>query len=176
MTGVGDLGLAAVAAVAECGTIGHDGEMPWHHPEDLERFRDLTDGHPVVMGRTTHESIVDRLGHPLPGRTTVVLTSRPFVSGVTVAAARSVEHALELAAEDADARGVSTAFVAGGASVYGQMLPLCDRLHLTRVHATYEGDTRFPDWDPAEWREASSERGDGITFYEYERLYRGIGG
>lgn len=174
MTDVGDLELAAVAAVAECGTIGHGGEMPWHHPEDLERFRETTEGHPVVVGRTTHESIVERLGHPLPGRTTVVLTSRPFVSGTSVVAARSVEHALELAAEDAGARGVSTAFVIGGASVYGQMLPLCDRLHLTRVHATYEGDTRFPDWEPDEWREAGREHGDGITFHDYERLYTSI--
>lgn len=170
--------VEAVAAVADDGTIGDDGSIPWHHPEDLERFRELTTGHTVVMGRRTHESIMAGLGSPLPRRETVVLTRSPGDfeprEDPRVVAAGGVDAALDTALRLEPEGG--TVFVAGGAMVYELMLPLCDRLHLTRVHETPAGDTRFPDWDPAEWRELSRAERGGLTFHEYGRLYRGVAG
>ncbi|MET0291559.1 MAG: dihydrofolate reductase [Steroidobacteraceae bacterium] len=134
--------LTAVVAVAENGVIGKDGGLPWHLPDDLKHFKAMTLGRPVVMGRHTFDSI----GKALPGRRNIVVTSRPLdVSGVEAAA--SLEEALRLVA---DAPEVA---VIGGARLWRDSLPAVGRLYLTRVHANVEGDTVFPDIDPAEWRE-----------------------
>ncbi len=165
-----DLAVALVAAVADNGVIGADGGMPWHHPEDLRRFRETTTGHPVVVGRRTYEAIVDRLGEPLPGRTSVVLTTREPELPQRAVRAGSVREALALAAADARERGVDTCYVAGGGSVYEQFLPLADRLVLTEVHETPAGDVRFPDWDRSDWREVEREVGETLSFVTYERV------
>jgi dihydrofolate reductase len=164
-----DVTVVLVAAVAENGVIGADGGMPWHHPEDLRRFKETTTGHPVVMGRRTYESIVDRLGEPLPGRTSVVLSTRDLDLPGGAVLASSVEEALSLAREDCEERGVSTVYVAGGGSVYEQFLPPADRLVLTEVHASPEGDTRFPEWDREAWREVERDDRDELSFVTYER-------
>lgn len=157
--------VVIIAAVADNGVIGADGEIPWYLPEDLRRFKRLTTGNPVLMGRRTYESILADLGEPLPDRTSIVLTSQDLDTPPGVRTARSLEEALELAR----AIGDDVVFVAGGASVYEQLLPRADRLELTEVHDAYEGDTRFPEWDPSEWRELSRESHDSFDFVTYER-------
>ena len=165
------LELVAVAAVAENGVIGADGEMPWHLPEDLARFKRRTIGHPVIMGRITYESIVDGLGEPLPERTSVVLTRRDLETPAGVRTASSVAEAVSEAEAAAEERhdGTDRAFVAGGASVYEQFMDLIERFLYTEVHAKPAGDTTFPEWDRDAWCERDCRAGEGCTFYELER-------
>lgn len=141
--------LSIIAAVGENGVIGREGDLPWHLPADLARFKRRTMGHHLLMGRRTWESI----GRPLPGRTMVVLTRGEIEVPEGVLAARSLAEATALAEERDD----DEAFVTGGAEVYRLALPAADRLYLTRVLARVEGDVRFPDFDPAEWDLVSSE-------------------
>jgi dihydrofolate reductase len=140
--------LTLIAAVADNGVIGNDGDIPWRIPADFAHFKALTLGQVLVMGRATYDSI----GRPLPGRTTIVLTRDPDWSADGVLVAASLDEALVLAA------GVpGEVFVAGGAGVYAQAL---DRAHaqvLTEVHLTPDGDTRYPDFDRAEWVETRRE-------------------
>jgi dihydrofolate reductase len=156
--------VTLVAAVARNGVIGVDGGLPWRLPDDLRRFKELTTGHVLVMGRRTYESI----GRPLPGRTTVVVTRTPGwgadVEGVLVAA--GVPDALAAAAAIDD-----EVFVVGGARVYADALPLADRLELTHVDAEPAGDTLFPEVDWSEWREVRREEGDGVAYVTYERVH-----
>ena len=145
--------IAIVVAMAENRVIGRDGGLPWRLPADMARFRTLTMGKPIVMGRRTHESI----GRALDGRRNIVVTRRPGyrAPGCTVTA--SLEAALEAASDAADAAEVA---VIGGASIYEMALPIADRVHLTLVHASIDGDVRFPQIEPADWREVSRlERG-----------------
>jgi dihydrofolate reductase len=167
--------LVLVAAVAANGVIGREGEMPWHYPEDLAHFKETTTGHPVVMGRTTYESIAAQLDGPLPDRTNVVLsTSDPDVPA-EVLVAESVDDAVDVAADAADEMGVDTAYVVGGASVYEQFLPRADALVLTEIHDSYEGDTRFPEWEDGEgwtddgWAEVARDDREELSFVRYER-------
>lgn len=161
--------IALIAAVAENRVIGRDDEMPWHFSEDLAYFKRTTTGHPVIIGRRTYETVVAGLGEPFPGRTSVVLTSQSLdlPSGATVA--NSVNEAIELGAADANDRGVDTIYVAGGGRVYDQFLSHATRLVLTEIHDTYEGDTRFPAWDDAEWVEVDRETREAFDFATYER-------
>lgn len=137
--------LSIVVAVSENDVIGYRDQLPWHVPEDLSRFRRITLGHSVIMGRRTFESITARLGHPLSGRYTVALSRCalhvPPEYGVSAA---SLEEALAAADQFRDAHMQGEAFIAGGASVYEQALPLVDRIYLTRVHQIAEGDAHFP--------------------------------
>ena len=139
--------LSLIVARAANGTIGLNGDMPWHLPEDLRHFKTVTMGHPVIMGRVTHESI----GRPLPGRTNIVVSRREGWKAEGCLTARSLEEALSLLEPG------THAFVIGGAQIYAQALPLADRFYLTRVFRAYEGDTHFPEWDEAQWRLLSSE-------------------
>lgn len=160
--------IALIAAVAANGVIGRDGGIPWHLPEDLRRFKRLTTGHPVIMGRRTYESILDRLGEPLPDRTTVVLSTTLAAGDLPddVSVVRTPAEAVETARR----RGRRRAFVAGGEQVYSTFLPVADRLFLTELEADYEGDTHFPEWDRSEWRTVERDRRDGYAFVEYERI------
>lgn len=160
--------VSLIAAVTPNGVIGKDGEMPWHFPADLAHFRRQTLGHPVIVGRITHEAIVDRLGGPLPERTTVVLTRSPErvdTAAPEVYVATTTDEALELARRESE--GVT--FVAGGASVYEQFLPIADRLVLTEIHEEYDGDTYFPSWERDEWREIERDDRDDLSFVTYDR-------
>lgn len=131
---------ALIVAADEDDVIGRDGALPWHLTKDLRRFKQLTDGHAVVAGRRTHESIVARLGHPLPGRYTVVVTRDCPPDEAEVAFRPDIDSALHTAA--VTDRG--EVFVIGGAQIYAQTLPLIDRIYLTRVHANVGGDTVMP--------------------------------
>lgn len=135
--------VSLVVAVSENGVIGRDNALPWHLPEDLRRFKALTMGKPMLMGRRTFESI----GRPLPGRTSLVLTRDPAWSAPGVIVVRSVEEALQRVS------GAPELAVIGGEAVFRQTLPLASRIYLTRVHAQVEGDVRFPELDPRQWRE-----------------------
>jgi len=159
--------VVVVAAVARNGVIGSDGTMPWHYPADLAQFKQLTTGHPVVMGRRTYESIAAGLGGPLPGRTNVVLSTRELDLPEGAVLAGSVEDALATAE---DAPGGGTVYVAGGASVYEQFLPLADRMVLTEIPESPDGDTRFPEWDRTAWTERERREEGELAFVTYERL------
>ena len=150
--------LVIVVAVADNGVIGAHGGMPWHLSGDLKRVKLLTMGKPLIMGRRTYESI----GRPLPGRTTIVLTRDPnfVVEGVVVV--RAFEAALEAGNRAARAMDACEIVAFGGAGVYARALPLARRLYKTEVHFFPEGDTRFPDLDPRQWREISRQSQHGI--------------
>ena len=173
-----DVDLVVVAAVAENRVIGADGGMPWHYPADLAHFKRLTTGHPVIVGRTTYESIAARIGGPLPDRTSVVLTTRDLDLPEGAVAAGDVEEAVALAAADAADRGVDEAYVIGGATVYEQFLDRADRMVLTEVPERPDGDTRFPDWDADAWAaverevvaDAEPAGESGLAFVTYERV------
>lgn len=151
--------IVAIAAVAEAPgqaadrLIGRGLELPWHLPTDLRRFKALTLGHPLVMGRRTYESLVHQFGGPLPGRTTVVLTRTP--EAVDAPPGGFAAAGLDAALAEIEARGVAgreTVFIGGGAAVYGAVLgadggpPRADRLELTLVEGAFEGDTFFPPY------------------------------
>jgi dihydrofolate reductase len=155
--------ITIVAAVARNGVIGVDGGMPWHLPDDLRRFKELTLGHVLVMGRKTYESI----GHPLPGRATIVVTRNsswdPGSEEVRVTG--GVSEAIAAAASID-----SEVFVVGGGNVYAEALSLADRLELTWVDAEPDGDTRFPEVDWGDWRELGREHAEGVAYASYERI------
>ena len=160
--------LALVAAVAENGVIGVDGGMPWHYPEDLRRFKEMTMGHPIVMGRRTYESIASRLGGPLPGRTNVVLSRQADLELPDGAVhAPDIEAALS-AAEAALDDDQETVYVAGGAAVYEQLLPEADELRITEIPERPDGDARFPEFG-AEWVEVDCETAGELSFVTYRR-------
>ena len=157
--------LVLIAAVAENGVIGSDGDMPWHYPADLAHFKETTTGHPVIMGRKTYESIVSGIGGPLPDRTNVVLSTRPLDLPDGAVHAGSVDAAIDVAR----GTGSEVAYVIGGATVYEQFLPYADRLVLTEIPESPAGDTHFPTFDPETWREASRVSREELVFVEYER-------
>ena len=166
--------VSLVAALATNRVIGRGNALPWHIPEDLKRFKALTLGHPVIMGRKTFESILAILGKPLPGRLNIVLTRSSLPSTLDnlteVRRVSSLEQAIQAAGE------TDEVFVIGGAEIYALALPLADRLYLTEILADVNGDTFFPVRDEAEWREISRQPGvamaqDGTRheFAVYER-------
>lgn len=138
--------VSIIAAVSENGVIGRGGQLPWHLSNDLRRFKLLTMGHTVVMGRRTWESI----GRPLPGRRMVVVSRRPDfrIDDPHVRAEPSLDEALRVAASAND----DEAFVIGGAELYQAAMPVANRLYLTRVHTEVHGDTCFPEVCWEDWR------------------------
>ncbi len=147
--------LAIVVAIAENGVIGRDNGMPWRLSGDMAFFKRVTMGKPVVMGRKTWESLPRK---PLPGRPNIVVTrdetyeaeGAEVFTDVAEAVARGIDLAKESGAEEVS--------VIGGAQIYAETIDACDRLYITEVHATPEGDTHFPAFDPSAWREVSRER------------------
>jgi dihydrofolate reductase len=156
--------VTLVVARAENGVIGRDGTLPWHLPEDLKRFKALTMGTPMIMGRRTFESL-PRL---LPGRRHIVLTRDEGWSAEGAEPARSVAEALSLA------RGPRVSVI-GGAEVFALFMPIADRVELTEVHAQIEGDTILRPFDTAHWRETARETHggqDGRPAYSFVTLIR----
>lgn len=137
--------ISLIVAVAENGVIGRDGDLPWRIPADLKFFKATTTGHPIVMGRKTHQSI----GRALPGRTNIVITRDSDFVGVDIAVVGDFDAAL-LAAGDA-----AEVMVIGGAQIYELALPRAERIYLTEVHVAADGDTHFPDLDRNIWRETA---------------------
>jgi dihydrofolate reductase len=158
--------VSLVAAVARGGVIGRDGGIPWRIPEDARRFRDLTLGHPVVMGRRTWESLPARF-RPLPGRRNIVVTRNVDWRAEGAERAGSLAEALALV-------DGPQAFVIGGAGLYADALPFADELLLTEIELDVAGDTFFPDWARAEFVEVArsahvSEDGTPFAFVAYRR-------
>lgn len=153
--------LALIVGLARNRGIGLRGALPWHVPEDLKRFKALTMGHAIIMGRKTHESI----GRALPGRRNLVITR----GGATFAGCDSVsslEQALELVSQD------ELPFIIGGAQLYAEALPKVTHLFLTQLDRDVEADTFFPELQAAAWREVSREPGTtpGVTFVDLRRI------
>jgi dihydrofolate reductase len=156
--------LYLIAAVAANGIIGAGGKLPWRIPGELEHFKRLTLGHPVIMGRRTWES----LKGPLPGRENIVVTRTPGYEAPGAAVAGSLEGAIALCL------GEPTAFVIGGTQLFSDALPLAAGMVLTEIQRDYAGDTWFPSWDRAQWRESQREAhtapdGTRFDFVRYER-------
>jgi len=158
--------VSLIVAMDRNRVIGAGGRLPWHIPEDLKRFRRLTLGHHVVMGRKTWESI----GRALPGRTNIVVTRDRNFAAESVLVAHSLEAALALALRDKEV------FVIGGGELYAQALPLADRLYITEVHGEFAGDTWFPEPPAGAWREVSRDHqaqvGAGYSGFDYVVLER----
>ena len=153
--------ISIIVAAAENGVIGRGGGLPWHLSDDLRRFKRLTTGHTIIMGRRTWESI----GRALPGRRTVVVSRNPElqIDVADVEAVTSLDKALEFA----EGSGEDEAFIVGGAELYRESLGRADRIYLTRVCATVDGDTSFPDVAWSEWQLADSEEHDATEKNEY---------
>ncbi|MGE0232094.1 MAG: dihydrofolate reductase [Flavobacteriaceae bacterium] len=149
------IALVLVVAAGRNGVIGVGGGLPWHISSDLKRFKALTMGKPILMGRRTWESI----GRPLPGRDNIVVTRDEGFAVEGVHAARSPEEGLALGVRLAAARGADEIAIIGGAEIYAQTLPEADVVHMTEVDAAPEGDAYFPALDPALWEVSSREKG-----------------
>ena len=161
------MSVSLIVAVSQNGVIGKNNQLPWRLPEDLKRFKQLTMGHPILMGRKTFESI----GKPLPGRTNIVITRQKGFSCCGALTAGSLDEALrmcdrgataqrsqEMAALSlgADHEETEEAFVIGGATLYEQTLPQADKIYLTLIHRDFEGDTFFK-WNNTGWKETARE-------------------
>ncbi|MEQ9490601.1 MAG: dihydrofolate reductase [Alphaproteobacteria bacterium] len=163
--------IVHVVAVADNGVIGRDGGLPWHLSADLKHFKACTMGKPMIMGRKTYDSI----GRPLPGRTSIVVTRDPDYTADGATVVQSVEEALAMGRTIAQTSGVAEVAIAGGAEIYRQTLPICDRIELTRIHLSPDGDAVYPELKDAEWREtgcdeAVSPDGIGYAFITLERI------
>jgi dihydrofolate reductase len=161
--------VSLIVAAAENGVIGRNNELPWRLSADLQRFKALTMGHAIIMGRRTYESI----GRPLPGRRTIIITRQAEYIAPGAEVVRGLEEALALA----KSKNESEAFVIGGAAIFSLAAPLAERLYLTRVHAEVPGDVHFPAVDPAAWRllesqphAADAKNEYAFTFQRYERV------
>ncbi len=139
--------IAIIVATDNNRLIGKDNDLPWKLSADLQYFKRVTMGKPLVMGRKTHESI----GRPLPGRKNIVITKDARFTAQGCVVVNSIAAALEECAD------VEEVMVMGGASLYEQFLPIATKLYLTKVHADLEGDTWFPEWDERQWREVERE-------------------
>jgi dihydrofolate reductase len=157
--------LTIIAAVSENNVIGYEGKIPWKIPDDLRRFRKLTMGHPVIMGRKTYQSILDALGKPLDGRANIVMTrNKGNITDKRVAVCGSLTEAITNAELTSD-----KAFFIGGQMIYEMALPRVNKLEITRVKGSFEGDTYFPEWDLLEWREKNREDHPTHSFVTYVR-------
>jgi len=152
--------LILIAAMANNNIIGQDGQIPWRIPEDMKRFRELTLGHPVIMGRKTYESIPEKF-RPLVGRTNIVVSksSKSYTNGVIVY--HSIEDALKKGIGEGDC------YVAGGAQIYEQTIKLADKLEITEVHKEIIGDSFFPQIDKSKWKEILRENYGDYSFVTY---------
>ena len=145
--------VVLVAAIGDNFVIGREGQLPWRLKSDLQHFRNVTLNRPVIMGRKTHELI----GKVLPGRTNIVLTRDLTWVAPGAVLATSLDAALSFARSDAAKRGVDEIMVIGGSDIFSATMPMADRLEITHVHASPEGDTVFPLIDPEVWQEQSRQ-------------------
>ena len=156
--------LSLIAAIARNRVIGKDNQLLWHLPEDMKHFRDITRGHPVIMGRKTWESLPEKF-RPLPGRHNIVISRNVAYQAAGATCVTSLESAIQAAGND------SEAFVIGGAEIYRQALPMAQRLYLTEIARDYNGDAHFPELPTTEWREAArTAGGPDFDFVTYARI------
>jgi len=148
-----DIRISLVVAAARNGVIGMQNALPWKLPSDLKRFKEITVGHPIVMGRKTYEAI----GQPLMDRDNIVITRGEIIEDPTVHTVNSIEEAIALAKRFAINRGVDEIMIAGGGQIYEQTLAIADRIYFTRVDMEVDGDTVFPNLNPERWTETARE-------------------
>lgn len=153
-----------IAAMDENNTIGKDGDIPWHFPEDLKHFKKATTGYPVVMGSETYKSLPDDY-RPLSNRKNIVLTRSGVDLDEDFIEAENLEDAWKLAEET----GKDKVFIAGGSTVYRQTLDQAEKMMITRIHSEYDGDTYFPEWDHDKWIETRRDERSELSFITYER-------
>lgn len=162
--------ISAIVAVSRNGVIGNSNELPWYLPADLRRFKDVTTGHAVIMGRNTYDSIFTRLGHGLPNRQNIVVTRKDELKADDIETASSIEMALNLAKDEEP-------FIIGGAQIYELAGPMVDRWYVTEVNAEIEGDVFLKGFDKDLYKEVSREDHPAdeknqfdYSFVVYERL------
>ena len=159
--------LSLIVAMASNHVIGVENDLPWHIPADLQHFKSLTTGKPVIMGRKTFQSIVDRIGKPLPGRPNFVISSSFSYPGV------DVFPDLETAITEAGLEHpTSELMIIGGASIYEQAINLVDRMYLTIIHRDYKGDAKFPEYNKSAWNEIERDTREGDPAYSFITLDR----
>ena len=159
--------ISIIAALAENNVIGKDNDLIWHLSEDLKHFKKLTSGHPVIMGRKTYESLPFK---PLPKRKNIILSSQKKLIFEGATTVNSIEDALK------ECENEDEIFICGGAEIYESFLPYADKMYLTRVHKSFEGDTFFPEIDYTIWEvdyisKTFKDENNGLkfTFYDYIR-------
>ena len=143
--------FSIIVAVAKNGVIGNKGEIPWYLPDDFKHFAKITKGHTVIMGRKTYESIIKRLGKPLPERKNVVITKQTDFLTPGCSIFESIEDALNFFLKSKE-----EIFVIGGSTIYNQFLPFTDKLYITEIDENFEGDTTF-NYDKNNWKLSSKE-------------------
>ena len=142
--------ISLIAALAQNRVIGKNNALPWHLPDDMKYFMQTTSGHHVIMGRKNYDSIPEKF-RPLPNRTNIVVTRQPQFKAPGCTLVHSIEEALEIAGQ----HGEDEAFIIGGAEIYHNGFEMADRLYLTEIHASIDGDTYFPEFNKANWKEIS---------------------
>lgn len=156
--------ISIIAAISENRTIGKNNRLPWHIPEDLKRFKSLTLGHPIIMGRTTFESI----RKPLPGRTNIIVTRNKEFKAEGCVICNSLNEAINVAKRN----NQGEIFIIGGGQIYEQAIEFADKIYLTIVKGSYEGDAFFPDYAPFSKiisKTDSKDKNYSYTFFELER-------
>jgi dihydrofolate reductase len=156
--------ISLLVAASENNVIGKSNQLPWHLPNDLKYFKNLTWGMPILMGRKTFESI----GKPLPGRKSIVITRNADWQHEDV----DVVHSIEEAIQKAEGYGVKEVFVIGGAEIFKTSLPTANRIYLTRIHHSFEGDVFFPDISEAEWELTSNRYCEADEKNTYHHTYQ----
>ncbi|PIT87495.1 MAG: hypothetical protein COU31_02685 [Candidatus Magasanikbacteria bacterium CG10_big_fil_rev_8_21_14_0_10_40_10] len=153
-----------IAALAQNNCIGQNNQLPWHLPEDLKHFKELTANQTVLMGRKTFESILNYLGKPLPGRRNLVITGDTnYQAPQGTKIYQDIQSAIKKNSDQ-------DIFVIGGASIYKQTINLADKLFITRVNQVVNGDAFFPDIDPTVWHEQERENHNKFSFITYEKI------
>ena len=158
--------VALIVAVSQNNVIGRDNQLPWHLPEDLQYFKSITMGKPILMGRKTYDSI----GRPLPGRTNIVITRDPNWTAEGVEVVNSLEAAMTAGAEACNAVEGDEIMVIGGAQIYRDCLPMADKLYLTKVDADIQGDAFFPEIDTNQWQKTSEKTPAVVDKHPYRFL------
>jgi len=152
--------ISAIVAMSLNRVIGDDNQLPWHLPADLKHFKTITSGYPILMGRKTFESI----GRPLPNRTNIIITRNPAYKAEGCIIVSTIDDAIT----HAKTTNSNEIFIIGGAEVYKQLLPRIERIYLTIVHETFEGDAFFPELKETEWKEVSHVRHEADESNDYD--------
>lgn len=164
--------ISLIAAISQNNVIGKNNDLPWHLPDDMKYFMQTTKGHHVIMGRKNYDSIPEKF-RPLPNRVNIVVTRQQELRAPNCIIVNAIEKGLELARQ----HGEAEAFIIGGSEIYHQGFALANRLYLTEIHATIEGDTYFPEFNKKQWKEVSRKHHStderhkySFDFVVYERI------
>ncbi|HLG34997.1 MAG TPA: dihydrofolate reductase [Bacteroidia bacterium] len=159
--------ISLIAAVSENNVIGKDKHLPWHLPADMKYFRETTMGHCVIMGRRNYDSIPEKF-RPLPGRTNIIVTHQKKFSAPDCVVVNSIVAALN----EAEKKNETETFIIGGGEIFKEVMNTADKIYLTRIHHTFEGDVFFPELNTEEWKEESSEhfKADEKNKFDYSFL------